>query len=663
MSCKRKRAVIDKNIRYNDSDVWKQIINKTFNDNDNSYNKWVSASESANFVLNDPLLDWLKYYYNDLGLNTNVNLNNELELNTNNNIEITQQHKKIKINGEFEENIENKQTKITTNNNALLNLLFDKGNKFENLVNEFICKKFPNDNIVIATNGRTDCNEQNFNKTIDAMKKGIPIILQAVLINNTNKTRGVPDILIRSDYVNKLIKRKEVYDEDEYKKAPNLNGNYHYLVIDIKWSGLTLCANGRSIRNDGRVKAYKSQLALYNSIVGKIQGFTSRYCYILGKSWKIDASISQEGYDCFDLLGTIDYADFDNKYIKETCNAIDWLHNVRKNGKLWSPLKPEITEMYPNMSNVNDAPWSEIKKNIANSINEITQVWYVSQENRNNAVKQGVTKWSDPKCTIDILNINDGSRARTIKEILSINQQTDDFVRPKKIKNNDFNWQQQMPCDFMIDFETINDDLNSETIDINNAKKSINMIFMIGIGWIENNIWNYKDFTLNKYDSCEEKNIIDDLVNFIINKCKELDPTNIYKTRLFHWSQAEPVNFMYVNERHKNCWTKWATEIIWVDMYNIFIKEPIVIKDSLCFKLKEIGNALFKNKLISTIWDNSEISNGLTAMISAIKYYKKQQKNLLTSDDEITMNKIKTYNEIDCKVINDILYYLRNNNI
>ena len=48
--------------------------------------------------------------------------------------------------------------------------------------------------------------ETSIRRGIDeAMKKGIPIICQAVLYNFEDKTYGLPDILIRSDYINKLV--------------------------------------------------------------------------------------------------------------------------------------------------------------------------------------------------------------------------------------------------------------------------------------------------------------------------------------------------------------------------------------------------------------------------------------------------------------------------
>jgi hypothetical protein len=42
-------------------------------------------------------------------------------------------------------------------------------------------------------------------ETFRLMKEGVDIIYQGYLVNHQNQTRGRPDILIRSDYLNKLI--------------------------------------------------------------------------------------------------------------------------------------------------------------------------------------------------------------------------------------------------------------------------------------------------------------------------------------------------------------------------------------------------------------------------------------------------------------------------
>ena len=65
------------------------------------------------------------------------------------------------------------------------------------------------------------------------------------------------------------------------------------------------------------------------------------------------------------------------------------------------------------------------------------------------------------------------------------------------------------------------------------------------------------------------------------------------------------------------------------------------------------------NKLINTEL-KSECTNGLQAQTFAWKYY-----NLIQNDDVRTtiINDISVYNEFDCKILYDLIIYLRTNHI
>ena len=631
---------------YNDN-IWNSITH--INNNDkwinpithiNSDDKWISGTEISNYLINDPLIDWLKCYYKYLGLNINHSSNNII-LNDNT----------------ISNNIILKDNKEST----FMGKILKNGNIFEEEINKYIKNKFNIDEVITIAKGRDDCTINNYIKTSKAILSGKPIILQGVLININNNTRGIADIIIRSDYIRQLITRQEVYDNDIYIKGEYLKGNYHYLIIDIKWSCINFCCDDKCIYNDGRIKAYKGQLAIYNSILGKIQGYTSRYAYILSKSYI--NNMKEKGWNCFDRLGTIDYMGYDNQFIKLTVDAINWIRRVHKEGHQWSPLNPLITEMCVN-STTDDYQWGTIKKEILKQTNDLINIWNITIKNRNEAFNKGVKKWSDPCCTLSILGIKKNKRGRTINKILNINRQQNmkkNIIEPKIIKNNFLNWQNTSFIDFYIDFETINDHINIDDMNIINSHTYSDIIYMIGIGWIENNNWNYKCFVMNTYNLDEEYRIINEFTNFITTKFNQLKLTYDKYPKLFHWGKAEPTIFSNVNIRHNYKWTSWEYDVFWIDMCNIFIQEPIVIRGSLSFKLKDIGNAFCNNNLIQTNWNCSGLFDGLSAMNKAIDYYDKIDNNTKTIQDDSIIETIILYNEMDCKVMWDIINYLRKN--
>lgn len=637
-------------------DAWNSICEKSSGkrkrDNSESY---VSGSSVKNYLLKDPVLDWLDLYYDKN--------NEDIKENKKRRIIKNKSNKSNKINKSDKFNKINKINKSNKNDSNLM-VLLDAGNEFEDKVMDHLNRHFADEMLTINKDGRLGVTNKNYKKTIDAMNKGIPIIAQAVLFNNDNKTSGVADLIVRSDYLNKVVNRPVLNLEKESITAPKLKMisglSYHYRVIDIKWTTMNLCANGYTIRNDNRFPCYKGQLAIYNSMIGAIQGYTPSEAYILAKGWKIDKKNNpQEGYNCFDLLGVIDYDGFDYPFINKTAEAIKWVKDVRKNGASWNPYKPHREEMYPNASNKNDAPWTKVKKDICENINEITQIWFVNEQHRKNAHAQGIMSWKDEMCNSQTMGITGDSKPNVIDAILEINRDPKGKISPENITNDLLYWQTSSPVDFYVDFETINECFYNPEVDIYKSKVDADFIFMIGVGYIENNEWKYKVFTANKLTSHEEFRVVDEFTKFIDKKSKELDPENIYVPRLFHWSQAEVTNFMHVNMRHSKEWIKWQTTIEWVDMYNVFTSEPIVVKGALNFRLKEIGKAMYKLGLIKTKWNDDGPGDGLGAMMDAVKYYKQVFSQSEKSSNNLTP--IINYNEVDCKIIWEIVKYLREN--
>ena len=118
-----------------------------------------------------------------------------------------------------------------------------------------------------------------------------------------------------------------------------------------------------------------------------------------------------------------------------------------------------------------------------------------------------------------------------------------------------------------------------------------------------------------------------------------------------HWTCAEQTFF----NRIKNI--IHCKDKLFLDLYQIFISEPIVIKGALNFSLKTIANAMYNNGMIKTHWNSSSIcSNGLDALLIAHELYKNNSIVKLKDVSEIAY-----YNEVDCKVLYEILDYLRLN--
>jgi hypothetical protein len=528
----------------------------------------------------------------------------------------------------------------------------EKGREFE----KEIVKYINNNRTEIVTVSEYITNE-SVNKTIELMKAGTPIIHSAPVKNPKNHTHGVIDLLIRSDYLHRIVDECHLTDEEKIIPAPKLSHDFHYIVIDVKFSTLPLRADGKHILNSGSYPAYKAQCFIYNEAIGYIQGYTPQYAFILGRRWKYTKKdINYDNMTCLNKLGVIDYKNVDKSFVQETKKALKWVRDNKSSGHNWTVYPPTRSELYPNMCH-DSGEWQSHKEKIADNIGEITTVWYCGIKHRNNCIKKGITSWRDPDCNSSNLGIN-GKRAPVIDSILDINRQNVDKIRPKKIKNNMFGWKNQ-ENEIFVDFETICD-IFSPFSELPEQKKT-DMIFMIGIWYKPKNTskWEYKRFTCVKSTYEEEYRIMNDFNKFLKDTnnpkiwywCADNRFWKIAENRQFDRAKDEN------DQKKMDNISEWNSNI-WADMCELFKQEPIVIKDCFKFGLKPIAKAMYKHGLIHTKLE-SECSSGMTAMVKAWNCYKDSDNN--NPSTCLVMQDIAKYNKFDVSVLEDILTYLRKN--
>jgi hypothetical protein len=597
------------------NNIYKKKLSPTYNIK-NDIN-WIAASKTRNAALNDHCIDYFKVY--------NIKDINDIP------------NKCIQK--------KNKSSKLQPNN--FTTFILDNGNKFEEKIYNELCKKYGNNIIKIGESYEAHCNNK-FLETYNEMLKGTPMIYQGILHNEYNKTYGSCDLIIRSDWLNTIMDKEVISESDAKIAAPLIDKPYHYRVIDIKYTKLHFNSDFKTIRNNANVKPYKCQLLLYNQALGMIQGYYSPESYILSSGWKYKGKLSNgkqlNSNNPFDRLGVISYDDKDKQYYKITEDAILWYRDLM-NSSDWTHNPPCRDEIYPNMCNKYDNGYNNIKKQISNKYHDITQIWNCSITHRNLAMKQGVKSWKDPKCTTELMNIT-GKNKIIIDKILMCNRDETIKVYPKKIENNLCSWRETGSLEFYVDFETI-----IKSLFIPEKESNEEYIFMIGLGWKYDNEWNYIDFTTNNLSNEEELRIINEFINemTILKKKYNQDNPNIY-----HWNFTENVIFNKVCKRHNiEC-----DDLKWFDFLDVVKEEPIIVNGALNFSLKDFAKAMYNHGLIKTVWEDSEINNGLEAMYKAWIIYNKNERSAY--DNEI-IKMIKKYNEVDCKVVYEIIDYLRRN--
>ena len=580
---------------------------------------YVSGTDVKNYIINDPLVDWLKLYSSGPS------------------------------------GPEGPSGPIGPEQpDTFFNFITKQSIEFEVGVVEYFKRKgldvFTISNYITA---------QTCRETIRHMKMGTPIIHSAPFQNSKKHIKGVIDLLVRSDYLGLIVTQNPLPLNLQTYKAPNLSGNYHYVAVDIKFSTLPLTADGIHLLNSGKYPAYKSQLLIYTEGVSDIQGYTSRYAFILGRRWS--SRTHPPNLNCLDKLGVIDYKGLDEPYIKRTLEAMEWIVDLRKNGKNWSVSPPSRHQLYPNMC-IDSGIWNSQKSKIAEEISDITQIWNCGIKQRQKALLNDIKSWRDPRFCSEIIGMT-GLKGDIIDKIININRQDTFKILPKKITSRLYNWNLNANQVY-IDFETLCD-VFSPVDEIPHQIKT-ERIFMIGVWYKEptysdyyydrSHTWEYKSFTATSNDPKQEYIIMNNFIEFMRSMSNP-------KMWYWHadrsiWERAENriLNYAYEkgdSEISENIIHNWRLEH-WADLCKLFREEPIVIRGVFKFGLKEIAKGMYKHGFISTKIPEG-INSGLSASVLAWQTYQKSPDPV--SDKVI--KEIEEYNKFDVSVLADIHHYLR----
>ena len=522
---------------------------------------WTSASKTRNYILDDPLIDYLKH--------NNINPIVELPATT---------RRKRGYSETFDEQ------------------LMTNGNNFEESVIDFIKDNVREQDYIKIGESYEALNYTKYIETLDAIKRNVPVIYQPVLWNHSNKTFGCADIIMKSSTAKKLFPN---YIEHYGKRDV-------YEVYDIKWSTISLLSGTVYLNNDKTAKTYKSQLWIYTQALNKMTGDNVSTAYILGKKNK-RLRIEEDGSksttttsNTYNEIALIDYRREKNN-VKMFRDALKWLKEVKTNDNLQHD-PPNDPRLCPNMKNHNNE-YHGIKKDLAKRNGELTLLFNVGVNHRKNANEKGVFKISDANLNTEVLGLKPSLTTNLIENIIEVNREDCDDLLIYNDMSNVGNWQNaKVRC--YLDIETI-----STTV-YNLAHSRPNYIFMIGIIVAIDDEYTFTEFTVDTIQGEEEVRIIEAIDNFLENLRKEhKKETHI---PIFHWANFERVNLLpllTLNDKYQ-----------FHDMCHWVKDNGICVKGAYDFKLKNYAKAMHNNDMIDVEWPDG-ISDGINAMNTAYNYY------------------------------------------
>jgi hypothetical protein len=589
--------------------------------------RWVSASATRNFVLGDPLLDWLNLYGSGRELVRDDELPTYDEL-----------------------------TDFTP-------FIFEQGRRFEAAVVELLRAQRPEHELVTVSEGHEQIRDHaSAVATFEAMRDGVPFIHQGVLWDAEHLTYGAPDLLVRNDVLVQLFPETLPINEAR-NAAPDLERSWHYVVVDIKFSTLRLNAAG-ALRNEGSAPAYKLQVHIYNRALGRLQGHQPANAFLLGRSWEQTAKGEKlRGNGCLERIAPVPQSGTVTNKVpvaRAVASATDWLRRVRTEGASWE-LRPTPTvgELYPNMTNQQDGPWHAVKKELAEELGELTLLWQVGERGRELGHAAGVYDWRDPRCTPAVVGVTGEKRPPTLMTLMDANRtESGPAVRPARIDAARSAWHDQPSLEFYVDFETVSD--LADDFSRLPEKGGQALIFMIGCGHIEDGEWRFASFTADALSEPDEARIIDEWFAHMSEVRARLAPRD--EPRVIHWSHAEvsTLETSYNSARNRQPERGWPS-LRWFDFLSEVVRaEPVTVRGAMGFGLKGVAKAMHRHGLVETVWRDGP-TDGLGAMVGAWWAQKRAAELGEPLSEDALMLEIGQYNEVDCKVMMEVVRYLRAN--
>ena len=286
-------------------------------------------------------------------------------------------------------------------------------------------------------------------------------------------------------------------------------------------------------------------------------------------------------------------------------------------------------------------------------------LWHVGPEKRKAAHDVGVYRWSDPACTAVAVGVTGEKLQPILQAILDVNQSGDEnLIHPHRITVSEDDWRTVPPLEFYVDYETVSD-LDDDFTRIPH-KNGQPLIFMIGCGHIEASKWRFRCFVAERLSTACEADVINQWL-IHMKTIQETVAPNL-KPRVFHWSHAETSNlrdaYNSAVKRHPQHAAAWS-EPNWFDfLKQVMRAQPVVVRGALAFGLKPVAQAMYKHHLIASRWEIGP-TDGLGAMVGAWRCAREAADKGVQLGHIPLMRDIQQYNEIDCKVMMEVIGYLR----
>ncbi|HMS55375.1 MAG TPA: hypothetical protein PKA27_08225 [Fimbriimonadaceae bacterium] len=548
------------------------------------------------------------------------------------------------------------------------NFIRRKGIEFEARVLELIDQRLEAAGLGPAEQGRfpgTSAQESgNAEHTEKLLLSGVPAIRDAVLWDPINEVYGVADLIVRDDVLDSLV---------EEPCGHPTSGGESYAIVEIKFT--TLDANAQGERGNDK-KHQKAQVALYNAALGRILGTMPPRAYFLGRGWRTS---KERCANCLNRLVPVSLpsqGQFRNdpvNWLDEALRAVEWVRRVRNEGANWEVIPAALPELIPDMKNSADFPWHKAKVEIAEKTGALSRVWYMGVD-VSRSLPPAKRNLLDPGFDPYEAAPGDDAKAIRQREMIRVNREpAPPGYFPERITWATDKWLQPEPVEFFVDFETASN-LDDDFSKLPEAGGQA-LIWMIGTGHFDAaGQWQFKMLHTKDLTPESEREMIMEWARYM-RSVRDAVPGAPEQPKVFHWSPAEPLTYSSGRESAlaRHLIDGGLPSVNWLDFLAEVARpaktaDAFFVKGAWSFGLKAIGKALYKLGHIQTEWEEGP-ADGLAAMGGAWVAYHMAKDRGIPVEEVVMLDKggrerrfyqeIMRYNEMDCRVMADVIQFLR----
>lgn len=308
---------------------------------------------------------------------------------------------------------------------------------------------------------------------------------------------------------------------------------------------------------------------------------------------------------------------------KKFLDYLEWYHQVEDVDHMTS----KHPFLYPNMKYMEemDDKGAEWKTKWAYEINEITLLPSVKPVHRG-ICDNFEMLWNDPGL-LEQMQLYPRGITTTITRMLALHFDSSGenvlIGDREELEKQCLEWS-RCKCCLFVDFETVD-----------------NQIYMIGIG-------KYDSSNGFQYECLVSESLSPDHLQELMHRFEEYLGTMIMSIdKIFYW-YAE---VMFLKNSDYTQDLGLLTKYEWVDVCSVFRKNPVLIRHCFNFKLKNIWKWMRASNLIQTEQPPEDCCNGQQSVEIAKRYYSSRSETLLET--------LISYNQFDCRVMFDILWYFK----